>query len=118
MIALILYLLSLKSWCLSPKLLSYYDTWKKIGENTPFYLSGQTYYQVLWSNPSGGNDYCILAHQFIAAKLNILNGADTTAEVDTALTRAENFFKTFTPTANLSKALKTQLTAYATILDN
>lgn len=38
-------------------------------ENTTFYSSGQTYYQVLWTAPHG-NAYYQLAHQFIATTLN------------------------------------------------
>ncbi len=32
----------------------YDSTWAQIGEDTPFYLSGQSYYRVLWTSPSGG----------------------------------------------------------------
>ena len=59
-----------------------------------------------------------LAHQYIAAKLNILNGADTTSEVDDALAWAENFFETYTQASKLSKTVKAQATDYATTLDN
>jgi len=37
-----------------------------------FFLSGQTWLQVLQTNPSGGNGYYILAHQYIGA---VLDGA-------------------------------------------
>jgi hypothetical protein len=57
----------------------YDDTWEQIGEDTLFFSSGQSYYQVLWTSPSGGNAYYILAHAYIAARLNQLNGADFTA---------------------------------------
>lgn len=57
-----------------------YDaTWAQIGEDTPFFTSGQSYYEVLWTEPKGGNAYYILAHAYIAAELNFLNGADPTA---------------------------------------
>lgn len=57
-----------------------YDaTWAQIGEDTPFFFSGKSYYQVLWTSPSGGNAYYILAHAYIAARLNQLNGANFTA---------------------------------------
>src|SRR5439155_10978850 len=36
-------------------------------------------YQVFWTAPKGGNAYYILAHQYEAAVLNILNGADPSA---------------------------------------
>ena len=57
----------------------YDDTWMQIGEDTAFFYSGKSYYQVLWTSPSGGNAYYILAHAYIAAKLNQLNDADFTA---------------------------------------
>lgn len=61
----------------------YDDTWAQIGEDTPFYYSGQSYYQVLWTESKGGNVYYILAHQYIAAELNFLNGADPSDAQDT-----------------------------------
>jgi hypothetical protein len=95
----------------------YDDTWAQMGEDTPFYLSGQSYYQVLWTPPSGGNAYYILAHQFIAARLNALNGAATTPEVDAAMAWAVTFFQTYTP-SSLNKAVAGQAKAYAATLDN
>ena len=47
-------------------------TWALVGgPNATFFLSGQTWYQVFWTAPKG-NAYYILAHQYEAAKLNIL----------------------------------------------
>ena len=55
-----------------------YDaTWAQVGEDTIFFLSNQTWYEVLWTAPKKGNAYYILAHAYIAAYLNELNGADT-----------------------------------------
>lgn len=62
-----------------------------------FYLSGASWLDVFWTPPQGGNAYYILAHQYMAAKLNMLAGASTTAEVDAAMAFAENFFATYTP---------------------
>jgi hypothetical protein len=75
----------------------YDDTWALLanGADTTFFLSGQTYYQVLWTAPQG-NAYYILAHQYIAAKLNILNGADPSA-AQTAFDAATVLFQTYTP---------------------
>lgn len=72
----------------------YDETWALIlpdGEDTEFYYSSQTYYEVLWTPPKGGNAYYILAHQFIAAKLNFLNGADPST-VEDAFNGAEILF--------------------------
>lgn len=87
------------------------------GPDETFFLSGKTYYQVLWTAPNG-NAYYILANAYIAAKLNILNGASSTPQVDAAMTFAQNFFSTKTPTSSLTKAQRTQVLANATILDN
>lgn len=87
-------------------------------DETFFYPKNtQTYYQVLWTAPSGGNAYYILAHQYIAAKLNILNGASSTPEVDTALAWATNFFNNNAPTNKLSKTVSQQAKSYADLLD-
>lgn len=95
----------------------YDDTWALIGEDTPFFSSGKTWYQVLWTPPSGGNAYYILAHQYIAARLNLLNGASTTTEVDEAMVWAEHFFQTNLPGTKLPKDLKAETLAYADLLD-
>ena len=92
-------------------------TWDLVGgPNATFFLSGQTWYQVFWTAPKG-NAYYILAHQYEAAKLNILSGADSTTAVDNAIASAETFFNTYTPT-NWPKSLKNQLTTWAGILGN
>ena len=75
-----------------------YDaTWAQIGEDADFYLSGQSYYDVLWTQPKKGNAYYILAHQFIAAELNVLNGTSVPSQVAAALADAEALFMTYTP---------------------
>ncbi len=93
-------------------------TWDLIGEDgedTPFYLSGQSYYGVLWTKPRG-NAYYILAHQFIAARLNILGGASSTPEVDEALAWSEAFFSQYTPNG-WPASLKGKALSYADLLD-
>jgi hypothetical protein len=96
----------------------YDETWAQIGEDTGFYSSGKSYYQVLWTAPQG-NAYYILAHQYIAAKLNILNGASATPEVNAAISWAETqFFNLYSPSSTLSKSVKNQATTYATLLNN
>ena len=46
-----------------------------LGPDTQFFDSGQTWIQVFKTNPKGGNAWYILAHQYMAAVLNQLNGA-------------------------------------------
>jgi len=96
----------------------YDDTWAQLpnGASTTFYLSGKSYYQVLWTPPQGGNAYYILAHAFIATKLNKLNGADTSS-VATTLASAEAFFNTYTPSSSLTRAQRLAALTLATVLD-
>jgi hypothetical protein len=57
-----------------------------------FYNSGVSYLTILRLPPKGGNAYELLAHQFIAASLN-LNGAFVgIAEVDDAMAGAAAYF--------------------------
>ncbi|RIK46707.1 MAG: hypothetical protein DCC57_15200 [Chloroflexi bacterium] len=97
----------------------YDDTWAQIGEDTAFFLSGQSYYQVMWTPPAG-NVYYNLAHQYIAAKLNGLNGAASTPAVDTAITEATALFNTYTPAQvaalKANNAVRKQFVALAATL--
>jgi hypothetical protein len=95
-------------------------TWNEIvpdGPDTSFFLSGQSYYQVLQTKPRRGNAYYILAHQYIAALLNQLSGASSTPAVDTALARAFTFFSTYTPSSTLPTAVRNQAISSADVLD-
>ena len=68
------------------------ETWALVeenGENSLFFNTGQTWYKVLWTQPRRGNAYYILAHQYIAAHLNVLNGADT-SDITDELEHAED----------------------------
>lgn len=98
----------------------YDDNWANVGENTPFYLSNKTWYQVLWTAPQG-NAYYNLAHQYIAAYLNVLNGASDAAVVN-ELACAVTLFNTWTPAqvAGMSSTNKTRkkFISVASILDN
>lgn len=95
----------------------YDDNWAKIGENTSFFRSGKSWYQVFWTAPAG-NVYYNLAHQYMAARLNILNGADP-AEVSAALAQATTLFETYTPAqvAGLKGNAKLTWTSLASLLD-
>lgn len=76
-----------------------YDaTWAQLpsGASTGFFLSGQTWFQVFNTTPSG-NAYYILAHQYMAAVLNGLNGASAPAAVTQAIASATALFNTYTP---------------------
>jgi hypothetical protein len=78
----------------------YDNTWALLmpnGESSIFFLSGQTWYEVLWTAPKKGNAYYVLAHQYIAAKLNLLNEASAPDSVMDAITDAEALFGMYTP---------------------
>jgi hypothetical protein len=64
----------------------YHSTWDgKDGGDAPFFGTGYTYYEVLHM-PSKGRVYFVLAHQYIATELNMMNGSPVTQEVvDTSL---------------------------------
>jgi len=75
-----------------------YDaTWALLasGASTPFFLSGQSWYEA-FNTPVAGNAYYILAHQYMAAVLNGLAGASTAA-VTTELAAAATLLGTYTP---------------------
>jgi hypothetical protein len=98
----------------------YDDTWAQLpnGADTPFFLSAQTYYQVLWTPPAG-NVYYNLAHQYIAAELNGLNGADFSA-AQSAFDAATTLFANNSPAdvATLKGKGKKEWTELAETLDS
>ncbi len=99
----------------------YDDTWLEVGEDTPFFLSGQSWYEVLWTSPKGGNVYYILAHAYIAAVLNGHNGADI-SDVENTLALAAGFFDAYTPDEaagfkGRDKALREEALSWAAYLD-
>ncbi|MHB1308423.1 MAG: choice-of-anchor C family protein [Limisphaerales bacterium] len=99
----------------------YDDTWALLptGASTPFYLSGKTHYQTLWTPPAG-SAYFILSHAYIATRLNFLNGADPTA-AQAAFNSATTLFSTYTPAQiaalKHSHSLRRQFVALAATLD-
>jgi len=97
---------------------SHDDNWNQIDEDAPFFKSGQSYYEVLWTTPSSGNAYYILAHQYIAAELNLLGSAASTTPVDEAIAFAETFFGTKTPTSTLSASQRNDAIQYASTLND
>jgi hypothetical protein len=68
------------------------DGWDNVGgPDAAFFSSGLTWYQLFWT-PVKGRKYVSLAHQYMAAKLNVENGTASTAAVDAALAAAEAWF--------------------------
>ena len=95
------------------------DNWTKLlnGADTLFLnLTGVTWYQLFWMPPAGGNAFIQLAHQWMAATLNVLNGASTTPEVDTALATGEDlldFYLSIPSAKSIPKALQQQMRSLA-----
>jgi hypothetical protein len=99
----------------------YSDGWQAIGaaeEDTPFFNSGATWYNVFWTAPRG-NAFYILAHQYMAAKLNVLNGTSSTLDVDAALSGAEALFGGLAAgSTTLTSSQRTDALAWASTLDS
>jgi hypothetical protein len=87
------------------------DNWNQLpdGELSGFFTIGAntypvagpnpasfTWFQVFWTAPKG-NVYYSLAHQYMAAKLNDLDGVTPSATVANAILAAEDLFDTYTP---------------------
>lgn len=98
----------------------YDDAWKNLGpleEDTLFFKSGKTWYTVFWTAPAG-NAYYNLAQQYMAAKLNILNGASAPQSVTDAITAAEALFNAQgSGDTSLTKAETKTALALASTLD-
>lgn len=75
----------------------YNATWAQLyaGADTDFFLSGNSYYEVI-NTAAKSNAYYILAKQYIAAELNFLQGADPTDAQD-AFDQAKVLLQTYTP---------------------
>jgi len=74
------------------------ETWNELqnGPDTEFYLSGMSWIEV-FNTPGKGNAYYPLAHQFMAAYLNVQAGTMVPAEVQNAWDVAASIFAANTP---------------------
>ena len=63
------------------------------GPDSEFLNSGMSWYDVFWTPPKGGNVWIQLAHQWMAAYLNMLNGASLPGDVETALNDAQTWLE-------------------------
>jgi hypothetical protein len=78
---------------------SYDDAWNSIGAAGPatiFFLSSQSYSQVI-SVPPAGNPYYTLAKQYVSALLNQINGANVPEDAAAAIADATALFGAYTP---------------------
>ena len=74
----------------------YDDTWANIGEDTIFFLSADSYYNVIWCAPAG-NAYFILSRAYIATELNDFAGTAIPSDVQDAFDDAKILFELWTP---------------------
>jgi hypothetical protein len=90
----------------------YDETWGKLdanedgdyeGASEPFFDTGYTYYEIFQMAPKGGNAYIILAHQWIAAQLNTLNGAYIPSDVLDAWNEAAGLLTTYASELDIPK---------------
>jgi hypothetical protein len=99
----------------------YSDGWQALGaaeEDTPFFNSGASWYSTFWTPPRG-NAFYNLAHQYMAAKLNVLNGSSSTLDVDAALSGAEALFGGLAAgSTTLTSSQRTDALAWASTLDS
>jgi hypothetical protein len=84
----------------------------------PFYNSGVSNLTILRMPPKGGNAYEILAHQYIAALLNLNGAAAGVTEVDDAMAGATDYFlNEMAGIPNPVEPTRSQLIAWAATLD-
>jgi hypothetical protein len=97
-----------------------YDaTWAKLpnGADTAFFSTGVSYYTALWTSPQG-NAYWILAHAYIAAKLNGLNEADVSS-IQSTFDQATALLQSYLPGQITNRhPARAQFLSLATTLDN
>jgi hypothetical protein len=101
------------------------ELWDAVADGKPFlttstfYNSGVSYITIMKTPPAKGNAYLQLAHQFIAARLNVNGGSSGVAAVDAALGGAAAYFAG-APAGipNPGDPTRSQLQAWATTLDD
>jgi hypothetical protein len=101
------------------------EDWDQVSDGKPFlttstfYNSGVSYLTILNTPPKGGNAYLQLAHQFIAASLNLNGGTSANASVNAAISGAATYFAG-APAGipNPVDPTRSQLQGWATTLDN
>jgi hypothetical protein len=100
------------------------EMWDDAGDAKPFlttdafYNSGVSSLTIMKMPPKGGNAYAILAHQYIAALLNLNGAAAGVAEVDDALAGATDYFlNEVAGIPNPVDPTRSQLVAWAATLD-
>lgn len=97
----------------------YDDGWAQVGEDSPFFATGLSWHDALWTAPAG-NAYFILAHAYQAAFLNGVNGADGSAVAGVmteAATLLGEYDGTPYPMAQIRGAVRNHFVSLAETLD-
>lgn len=92
------------------------NAWCTIDPETAFFMSDVSYLEAITTQPKG-DPYFILSQQYVAAILNICNGAKAPGEVQKGIEEAQELFETYTP-GTVPKNMKSRFTSLATTLDN
>jgi hypothetical protein len=87
------------------------------GSGSAFYKSDKKWMEALETPAKEGNAYYILAYQYIAAKLNLWNGAGVTKEVGEAVSAAEAYFMQSPPLPEPTDPQRSELISMAELLD-
>lgn len=101
----------------------YDDTWALLpnGANTLLFDTGKSWYTV-FRTPPAGNAFYNLAHQYMAAVLNQLNGATVPPAVQTVMNQAAALLNSYDGNPNamskITGGVKAQFLSAASALDN
>ena len=79
-------------------------------------LCGQTWLDIIKTNPSGGDAWLILAHQYIAAKLNVASGASSGTVIDQIISNSSALLSNNCST--VPESLRQQALEYGLLLDS
>ncbi len=78
-------------------------TWSAVGgPSAPFFATGKTYLEVL-HEPPHGNAFFILAHQWIAAELNVAAGAPMSPTTQGQFDEAKALLQKYSADADIPK---------------
>jgi hypothetical protein len=79
-------------------------------------ICGKTWYNILHTSPKGGDAWTILAHQYIAAQLNVASGASTGTFIDSVIAQSTNMLTN--NCSGIQSDDRQQALEYSLVLDN
>ena len=87
----------------------YDETWAMLdpnGEDSAFFDTGLSWYEALQTQGKPSNIYYVLAHDYMAAVLNELNGASVPADIMDAIAHAEELLDAYDGNPNSMEVIK------------